>query len=78
MAISEALVVELTFLEGQHPIVPALSKHFPSSPTSSLTTYAREFWLAALEQNSHNFLGVVFGFVFFFFLWVWFLPPIPR
>lgn len=79
MAISEALVVELTFLEGQHPFVPALIKHFPSSPTSSLTSYAREFWLAALEQNSHNCLGVVFVVVvFFFFLWVWFLPPPPH
>lgn len=67
MAISEALLAVLTFLEGQHPFVPALIKHFPSSPISSLTSYAREFQLAALEQNGHNFLGVFGGLDFLVF-----------
>ena len=66
MAISEALLAVFTFLEGQHPFAPALIKHFISSPISSLNSYAREFQLAALEQNGHNFLEV-FCLVFFYF-----------
>lgn len=68
MAISEALIAVLSFLEEQHPFVPALIQHFPSSPIFSLS-YAMDFQLAALEQNGHNCHGycAVFCFVFFFF-----------
>lgn len=72
MAISEALLAVCTFLEGQHPFVPALIKHFPSSPISFLTSHAMEFQLAALEQNGHNFLGVGFFLVVCLFLFCFF------
>lgn len=48
VAISEALLAVLTFLEGQHLFVPPLIRHFLSSLMFSLTNYVRELWLAAL------------------------------
>lgn len=56
MAISEALIGVLSFLEEQHPFVPALIQHFPSSSIFSLF-YARDFQLVALEENDHNCHG---------------------
>lgn len=64
MAISEALVAVLSFLEEQHPFVPAWIQHFPSSPIFSLS-YVRDFQLSALAQNGHNCLEC-----FLFFLWI--------
>lgn len=54
IAIFEALIA-VSFLQEQHPFVPALIQLFPSSPIFSLS-YVRDYELAALEQNGHNCL----------------------